>query len=108
MVKTKTEIEEKIKQYIQILKKHIKVNLVVLYGSYADENPNPYSDIDLAIFSGDFGKDRLREMRLLSRLTLEVDVDIEPIAFSYDEYLDHSDADFVAEILNKGKIVYRE
>ena len=36
----------------------IKVDRMVLYGSYAKNKSRPESDIDVAIISRDFGKDR--------------------------------------------------
>jgi len=40
------------------LKKNIKIDQVILYGSYASGHMKLYSDIDIAIISPDFGKDK--------------------------------------------------
>lgn len=108
MVKNKTQLGEVVKKFVEKLTKNVEVKMVILYGSYASGNPGTYSDIDIAVISDDFGNNRLEEMQLLSRLTLETDVDIEPLAFSYKEYLNHSKADFIHEIVSKGKIIYKD
>ncbi|MFH0926672.1 MAG: hypothetical protein V1872_13745 [bacterium] len=38
----------------------------------------------------------------------KVDTDIEPLAFSKEIFLNHSEKDFVNEILKKGILIYKE
>jgi len=92
---------------VEKLQSKTEVVSVFITGSQGEDN-KPYSDIDIVVISDDFGNNRLEEMQLLSRLTLETDVDIEPLAFSYKEYLNHSTADFIHEIISKGKIIYKD
>ena len=63
-------VEEKVKQIIHrfvdiLVKKGIRIDQVILYGSYASGNMRLYSDIDLAIISSDFGNDKFEESKLL-------------------------------------------
>jgi predicted nucleotidyltransferase len=49
------------------------VDRVILYGSYAAEKGRRDSDIDVAIVSRDFGKDRVEEGMALYRIAGKVD-----------------------------------
>ena len=56
------EIIEKVKEFVKEIKRHrIKVTKVVIYGSSVSGKAHEYSDIDVAIVSPDFGKDRYEE-----------------------------------------------
>jgi len=68
MVKDKNLVEKNVRKYIEALKKYITINTVILYGSWVNGNPDEYSDIDLAVFSPDFGKHKLKELQFLSKL----------------------------------------
>ena len=62
MSQKRQKIEKIIDRYRQELKNlGIKVEKVILYGSYAKGNPREDSDIDLIVVSGDFMKLNLRE-----------------------------------------------
>ena len=68
-----------IKKFVKRLKKHgIKVEKVILFGSYAKGNFKEYSDIDVAIISPDFGRDRFEERILLSKIAAHIDRRLEP------------------------------
>ncbi len=62
MVKTGQEIEGIVKQYISSLNgMNIRVEHLILYGSYAKGYAREESDIDLLVVSGDFEGMNLRE-----------------------------------------------
>ena len=106
MPKKQTAIETSIKNYINALKQKIKIGKVVLYGSWAEGYPHEHSDIDLAIFSPDFGKNTLFELQLLSKLSWEIDESIEAIPYSVDKLINPEPSSFVHEILKTGITVY--
>lgn len=106
MVKTKDRLEQILKEYINILIRQFNIHAIVLFGSYANGKPREYSDIDLAVFSESFGNDPLSEMTLLCKMRRRVDTDIEPLPFSKEDFLTHSEKDFIHEILEKGKMIY--
>lgn len=108
MVQNKTLIKNKIKEFIKKLEKHITVKKVILYGSWANGNPDTYSDIDLAVFSPDFGKHKLKELQLLSKLAWEVDESIEAIPYSIDQLNNDDPSKFVYKIIKTGEIIYDE
>ena len=79
------EIKRIVNDYLSVLgSSGIKVIKAILFGSYATGNNHPDSDIDLAIVSADFGKDRYEEGKLLLKLAWRVDPRIQPIPFSLD------------------------
>ena len=114
MVTDKNVIQGKIEQFIEQVNQHVTVDKVILYGSwvngtpteYVNGTPTEYSDIDLAIFSPDFGKHKLKELQLLSRLAWEVDVAIEAIPYSTEQFLSDDPTKFVYKIIQTGEIVY--
>jgi len=97
---------ETIKNYINDIKKHIKVNKVVLYGSYAKGNYNKDSDIDLAVFSDSFKDKKFVEITsfLFRFARKHKEYCIEPIGFTTMEL--KGDNPFIKDILNTGKEIY--
>jgi predicted nucleotidyltransferase len=106
MVKDKAIIINKIKKYIKALEKNITIHKVILYGSWASGKPDEFSDIDLAIFSPNFGKHRLKELQLLSKLSWEIDESIEAVPYSSDTLLTKNPKNFVYKIIKTGETIY--
>ena len=61
-----------------------------------------------SFFSGDFEKNPLEEMTKLCKLRRKIDTHIEPLAFPAKDFYEHTKAEFVSEILEKGKIIYKD
>lgn len=106
MVKDKAVVINKIRKYIEALEKNITIHKVILYGSWANGKPDEFSDVDLAIFSPDFGKHKLKELQLLSKLSWEIDESIEAIPYSSNTLLTQNPKIFVHKIIKTGEIVY--
>jgi predicted nucleotidyltransferase len=97
------EISEIISRFVHILTTNgIRVEKAILYGSYATGRVHPGSDLDLAIVSPDFGKDRFEEGKLLHRLAWRVDPRIEPIPISSASYEKNTWIPLIYEIRQKG------
>lgn len=98
------QIVEKVKLYIKKIKENnINVYKVFIYGSSALDINNEYSDIDVAIISPDLGKNYLQEMRLLMKLTRNIDLMISPDPYSLEDYNKAGHGDFLwQEIIQKG------
>ena len=80
-------VVEKIEEFIKALKRErINVARVVLYGSRASGKFHEYSDIDLAVVSPDFGKDRFEEGARLFKIACRIDTLIEPVPISLESY----------------------
>ena len=97
-------------QAIKIVKKFVKalrhegisVDRVILYGSYARENTRPYSDIDVAVISKNFGKDRVEEGMTLFRIAGKIDPRLEPTPISSESYQNDTWVPLIYEIKEKG------
>lgn len=98
------QIIDKIKTYINILKKNnINVYKVFLFGSHVLGSANEFSDIDVAIISPDLGKDYFQEMKTLMKLARDIDLMIAPDPYSLQVYENAKKGDFLwQEIIQKG------
>ena len=108
MAKSTDLVTKELQDFIALMSATYNIYAVVLYGSYAEGRANDDSDIDVAVFSEDFGKDPYEEMKALFRLRRKIDTDIEPLPFSRDAYFSNDAADFVTEIVRKGKVIYQD
>jgi uncharacterized protein len=81
------EIIKNVKRFAEAVKNQgIKVNKVILYGSRTNGLAKKYSDIDVAVISPDFGKDRFSEGVKLWTIARKVDPRIEPVPISLKSY----------------------
>lgn len=81
MVKTilDPKIVKQIKDFGKILQKNrLKVDKLILFGSYSKGTQKPWSDIDLCVVSPKFGKNRFEERVRLMKLSLKGGENIEP------------------------------
>lgn len=93
-----------IKEFVNALKREgIKVDRVILYGSYVKGNVRPDSDIDVAVISKDFGKDRVEEGMTLLRIAGKIDPRLEPVPLSTKMYEDDTWVPLIYEIREKGE-----
>lgn len=108
MVEQFDDIRAIVFQYLENLKDKIRVEKVILFGSYAEGKANKYSDIDLAIISPDVNSDNFIEcLQLLTRsIPRHIGIDIEPLAFSTDEFENASPFHFLSEIKKHGIIIF--
>jgi predicted nucleotidyltransferase len=97
------EIKDIITKYVYILtERGIRIEKVVLFGSYASKQGHAVSDIDIAVISSDFGKDRYEEGKLLFQAAWRVDPRIEPIPISLEAYENDTWVPLIYEIREKG------
>jgi predicted nucleotidyltransferase len=97
------EIRDIILRFVETLnKKGIHVEKAVLFGSYASGNFGPSSDLDLAIVSPDFGKDKFEEGKMLLQMAWRIDPRIEPIPISSKSYENDTWIPLIYEIKEKG------
>jgi predicted nucleotidyltransferase len=108
MAKRTHSINADLKEYIRLLRDSYNVYAIILFGSHAQGRAGDYSDIDLAVFSDDFEKDPFQEMKGLLKLRRKINPDIEPLPFSKQVFFEHDNAEFVSEILSRGKVIYKE
>ena len=103
----KKHVKKIVQDFIQAVKERdIKIEAVFLFGSYAQNKANNDSDIDVAVISPDFGKDFFDESALLKKISLKIDFDMSPRAYSSEEYKKAKEGDFLyQEIIKKGKLI---
>ena len=96
-------IRQTINAFIKELKRRkIKVAKVILYGSRVSGRTHEYSDIDVAVISPDFGKDRCREGAKLFEIACAIDPRIEPVPISLSSYKNDTWIPIIYEIRKNG------
>jgi len=97
------KIVRKVNEFVKELKRHnINVSKVILYGSQVSGKTHKYSDIDVAVISPDFGKDRYKDGVRLFEIAGKVDPLIEPVPISEDSYLNDTWIPLIYEIRKNG------
>jgi predicted nucleotidyltransferase len=108
MVATAAELENAISDFLQGLQKGIRVEVIVLYGSYAHGEAREWSDIDLAIISPDFeGVPMWKRQETIAQLTVHRYRGIAPIGYPSSEYHNPGRHSFLREIIRTGKVAYQ-
>ena len=107
MVASTTELAANISEFVSLLSRGIRVEAIVLYGSYAGGQPHEWSDIDVAVISPDFdGVPIWRRQEIIAELTLNRDRRIAPIGYPSSEYHDPGRHSFLREIIRTGRVVH--
>lgn len=107
MAKTEDQLKYLLSAYIESLRKAIRLEKVILYGSYAQGHAHSGSDLDLAVISPDFGENRLADLQLLCRsIPRHFEIEVEALAYTLQEYAKGTSLDFLGQIKRKGKMVY--
>jgi len=100
----KSQVIRLIKEFVNALKQEgITIDRVILYGSYARGHARPDSDIDVAVISKDFGKDRVEEGMALFRIAGKIDPRLEPVPLSTKMYEKDTWIPLIYEIREEGK-----
>lgn len=109
MVKNRTQLKQIVRQLVNNLhKKNIKVDRLVLFGSYASGQMRPDSDIDLAVISSSFNrKNIVQRQEILGEAIYPIGEAIEAIGYGLNEYKNPPVFSFLSEILSNGKMIYR-
>jgi predicted nucleotidyltransferase len=97
------KVRDIILRFIEALnKKGVHVERALLFGSYASGNARAGSDLDVAIVSPDFGKDRFEEGKMLFQVAWRIDPRIEPIPISSKSFENDTWVPLIYEIRQKG------
>jgi predicted nucleotidyltransferase len=92
---------EKIKLFVKELENEkLRISKVFLFGSYARNQENEWSDIDLAVVSDDFTGNRMIDYDRFVNAILKVDRSFEPIPYKTENFT--IDNPFVYEIISTG------
>jgi predicted nucleotidyltransferase len=98
----KSQVLEKAMQYAALVSDKIKLQKVVLYGSYARGNWKEESDIDIAVIVDTVAGDFLETEAMLYKLRRGIDDRIEPVLFEEE----NDESGFLSEILKYGQVIY--
>jgi uncharacterized protein len=100
--KDKQLIHREVKQYISLLQeRNITVIQAYLFGSYAKNRADDWSDIDLAIVTNKFIGDRFDFRFMLTKLARKIDADIEPHPYLAADF--NEENPIAAEIIRGGE-----
>ena len=101
MAQVSDTLIEKIKLFVKELEKEkLKISKVFLFGSYARNQQNEWSDIDLAVVSDDFTGNRMNDYDRFANAILKVDRSFEPIPYKTEDFTISNP--FVNEIISTG------
>lgn len=99
----KKSVVQIVKNFVKFLKQdNIPVEAAILFGSYAKGTHSKDSDIDIAIISKRFGKNRLEEGQTLLKKAWRVNSYLEPIPISYNDFKNNFDSPLLEEIRKYG------
>lgn len=99
----KSQVIRTIKKFVRALRQEgISVERVILYGSYAKGKARADSDIDVAVVSKDFGKDRVEEGMSLFRIAGRIDTRLEPVPISLKTFENDTWVPLIFEIRKYG------
>ncbi len=99
----KKEIINIIKNFSnQLSNKGIKIEKIILFGSYARGDYKEWSDIDIAIVSESFGVNRFEERLFLSKIAANIDSRIEPHPIGKNEFENDDWKILISEIKKSG------
>jgi predicted nucleotidyltransferase len=97
-----------IEEFIRLLEKGLRLEVVILFGSHARGTAYEDSDIDLAVISPDFeGIPLARRQIMIADLSVHRPRDLSPIGYPSSEYHNPVPHSFLQEIIRTGRIVYK-
>ena len=108
MAKTREELERIARVLAgKLAQAGIVVERIVLYGSYANGQPDDHSDIDLAIISESFGgMGILERQEKLAGIVYQVSALIEPLGYTPAQFENCDPGMFAWEIKRSGRALY--
>jgi hypothetical protein len=107
MVSAPDQVEQIVNELVRTLEPDIRVERVILYGSYAHNRANEWSDIDVAVLSDDFQwMTEIERVQFLAGKTIRCDSRIVPIAYTPAQFDNAQPHQFAAEIRRSGRIIY--
>ena len=86
MAEISTAVQRSLREFLAAVREDRRVTAAYLYGSEARGQAGPWSDIDVAIISPDFGDDLFAAQLALMKLAAKMDERIEPRAFTPESF----------------------
>lgn len=89
MTQINSSIKNTLMEFLMKIKEeNIEITGAFLFGSYAKNSENKWSDIDVAIISPAFSDDRFEERVRLLMISHKIDSRIEPVPFRPEWFVD--------------------
>jgi predicted nucleotidyltransferase len=101
-----SDVDSVVAAFVAELMKRIRVQRVILFGSYAEGRPRPWSDIDLAVISSDFHGGTEEDHLLLTEVARLVTPQIEAIPYMPEDFEACDPRSFESVILKRGRVVF--
>ncbi len=101
------EIFKKIERYKDRVLRELNPQAVVLFGSFARDDINEGSDVDIMVIA-DFKEPFLDRIKLLLDLNDELKLPLEPVGYTPEELtkMEKEGNRFIREVLASGKVLY--
>ena len=107
MVASKSQIRKIVNEFVQALEPDIRVERVILYGSYAQGKANKWSDIDVAVLSPTFAEmPDLTVIEEVARRRIHCDSRLSPFTYTPKDFDSAPPYLFAAEIRRTGLVIY--
>ena len=102
------KVETALQHYLKRIRTQVKVHQAILFGSYAQDDYSPGSDIDIAIIADDLPSDPGKRFVMLKDTVLGLD--LQPFAYTSEEWekMVETNSSFASEILKHGKVLTSE
>lgn len=100
------DVKKLVNLYIAELSKNIKVEKVILFGSYGRKTERDYSDIDILIVSDNFDGGSKRDYRILDSAARRINPLIEAIPCTKKDFNNYEKGDFIHAIRKTGKMIF--
>ena len=99
------KLEIALQHYLKRISTQVKVHQAILFGSYAQDNYSPGSDIDLAVIADNLPSDPGKRFAMLKDTVLGLD--LQPFAYSTEEWdkMVKTHSSFAREIVKHGKVL---
>jgi predicted nucleotidyltransferase len=86
MAEISAAVQRSLREFLAAVREDRRITAAYLYGSEARGQAGPWSDIDVAIISPDFGDDLFAAQLALMKLAAKMDERIEPRAFTPESF----------------------
>lgn len=105
LVEPTDEVIARVEGYLARLRALVHVDAAWVFGSQVMGTRDAYSDIDLAVISRDFGRDRRSDRSVVWDCHESEDGPMDVLPFSWDDYVELPRGSFLREVLKHGTLI---
>lgn len=104
------DISKKLDHYVRCISNAMKVDQIILFGSYAKGSAHEYSDIDIAVVSQELDKNKSRyeNVREIKKKSKLIEAGLQLFAYPKETFDKELGVErlFIREIKKTGKVIY--